>query len=113
TEAATRPQSADVLAHVTTHVMHCRICPYPIKAAPGGAAGPASAPGSALGGPPGARRAACMGRAHQLARHKQPVAARTRLTQRIGVPVPAAAIGALPLPSHAIASRPCTPTLPV
>ena len=31
--------------------------PGHIKAAPGGAAGPASAPGSALGGPPGARRA--------------------------------------------------------
>ncbi len=36
----------------------CRIEPYLIKAAPlRGTAGPASAPGSALGGPPGARRA--------------------------------------------------------
>ena len=36
----------------------CRIEPYLIKAPPlRGTAGPASAPGSALGGPPGARRA--------------------------------------------------------
>jgi len=38
--------------------LRCRIEPYLIKAAPRGAAGPASAPGSVLGGPPGARRAA-------------------------------------------------------
>jgi hypothetical protein len=43
--------------------LHCRIRPYWIKAAPQrGAAGPASAPGSALAGPPGARRAAAAGR---------------------------------------------------
>ena len=44
-------------ALVTALVTRCRIMLYWIKAAPYGAAGPASAPGSALGGPPGARRA--------------------------------------------------------
>jgi hypothetical protein len=47
-----------------------------------GAAGPASAAGSALGGPPAARRAAYRWAAHQMAHDTQPVATCSHLPRR-------------------------------
>ena len=58
----TGPRLASSCQSVLSSPLRCRIQPYLIKAAPRGAAGPASAPGSALGGPPGARRATHPGR---------------------------------------------------
>ena len=94
-----------VIAPVLVPVQRCRIEPYLDQGGACGAAGPASAPGSALGGPPGARRAKShrARRSKRLSRRAGRCCTECRLPRRTIIQFAATASMALPaVASHAI-----------